>query len=128
MANTAPIEARSSAGIAGLDGRTVNARRVRDLAVTYTAALGGEQVLDALQRELVLKAAQLTVAAEDMRRCSLRGETIDVSDLVKLENLASRAVRALNLGKRDRPAPVFDPHSYAARKRAEALENAAVTK
>lgn len=108
MSDTSQVEMRSS-GIAGLDGRTVAARRVRDLAQTYTAALGG--VVDPLQRELILKAAQLNVAAEDMRRRSLQGETVDIASLVKLENLASRAVRSLNVNAK-RTAPVPDLQSY----------------
>jgi hypothetical protein len=116
MSDTSQIEMRSS-GIAGLDGRTVNARRVRDLAVTYTAAVGGTAAVDAMQRELILKAAQLNVAAEDMRRRSLKGEAVDIASLVKLENLAGRAVRALNLGAK-RKAPTQDLHSYLASKAA----------
>jgi hypothetical protein len=50
-----------------------------------------------MQRELILKVAQLAVAAEDMRRRSLKSEEIDIASLVKLENLSGRAVRAINL-------------------------------
>lgn len=120
MSYTLQVEMKSS-GIAGLDGRTTAARRVRDLAVTYTAALGG--IVDPMERELILKAAQLNVAAEDMRRRSLQGEPVDIASLVKLENLASRAVRSLNLsGKRSTPAP--DLQSYL-KARAAAADHAA---
>lgn len=116
MSDTSQVEMTSS-GIGGLDGRTLAARRIRDLAVTYTAALGGAEGLSPIERENVLKAAQLTVTAEDMRRRSLKGEAVDIASLVKLENLASRAVRTLNLGGK-RTVPQQDLRSYLASKAA----------
>jgi hypothetical protein len=116
MSDTTLFDQRSSR-TGGLDGRTFAARRISELAQTYTAALGGTDAVDAMQREMVLKAAQLTVAAEEMRRRSLKGEAVDVASLVKLENLAGRAVKALNLNGKRKP-PVQDLQSYLASKAA----------
>lgn len=91
-----------------LDGRTGNAKRVRELVAVFTGQLGGS--LDALQRETVTRAAELTVAAESMRKRSLRGETIDIAELIKLENAASRAVRGLNLGRQAARKPSLREH------------------
>jgi len=121
MTEAAQFDCRTGRMAGRLDGRSTTARRVRDLAATYTAAMGGGEGLTAIDRENILKAAQLTVAAEDMRRRSLKGEEIDLASLIKLENLAARAVRALNLGVK-RKAPAASLQDYL---RSKAAENAA---
>lgn len=101
----------------GIDRRSFAALRIAHLVKTYIETLGGPEAVDAMQREQVLKAAQLTVAAEEMRRRSLKGEAVDIASLVKLENLAGRTVKALNLNGK-RKAPSQDLHSYLAAKAA----------
>src|SRR5215213_10216404 len=81
--------------IPGVDGRTKPARRYRDIVKQLTAALGVTG--DDGQQTSVRRAAGLLVAAEQARASLIRGENIDLADLVKLENAADRAVRALNL-------------------------------
>jgi hypothetical protein len=82
--------------------RSQSARRYRDLIASFTNALGSH--LSDAQRVAVQRAAGLTVAAEEARAKAMRGEPIPIADLVKLENLADRAVRALNIKDR-RPNP-----------------------
>ncbi|MDI2103934.1 hypothetical protein [Bradyrhizobium sp. Mp64] len=94
-----------SGEVVGLDGRTWQARRIRSLASMYTAALGDS--LDALTLEAVQRAAELQVTAEWLRTRSLRGEAVSANDLVKAENLADRARRALRIG--NRPALTVRP-------------------
>src|SRR5687768_15605469 len=81
--------------VPGLDLRSPAARRYKDLIASFTNALGG--ILTDAQQVAVQRAAGLTVAAEESRAKAMRGEPVEIADLVKLENLADRAVRALNI-------------------------------
>jgi hypothetical protein len=82
-----PMRARAS-------GRTSGGRRVRDL---YRCYLAGMNNPDDACRAQVLAAAELTVAAENARAELLAGQG-DIEQIVRLENLANRAVK--RLGKR----------------------------
>ncbi|MDB5617473.1 MAG: hypothetical protein JWQ24_1711 [Tardiphaga sp.] len=104
MSDTAQIGERSG-WIAGLDGRTAAARRVRQVIDLFTAALGG--TLDPMKHDAVLRAAELQVTAEALRTRSLRGEPVAPGDLIKAENLADRARRSLRIG--DAPARTIRP-------------------
>ncbi len=70
-------------------------RRRRDLIGMFVAAIGGP-VADSRMISII-RAADLVAAAETQRAISLRGQPVDVASLVKLENLASRAVKLLGL-------------------------------
>lgn len=104
MSDTAQISERSG-WIAGLDGRTAAARRVKEVADGFARALGG--VLDPMKRDAVQRAAELQVTAETLRTRSLRGEAVSPGDLIKAENLADRARRSLRIG--DAPARTVRP-------------------
>lgn len=104
MLETSKTHDRSTTA-SGLDGRTVMARRVRQLTGMYSAALGG--ALDALQKEAVVRAAELQAIAEGLRTRSLRGEAVDPQALIKTENAADRARRSLRIG--NSPSPVARP-------------------
>jgi hypothetical protein len=82
-----PISARASLN-------TSQGRRVADLYRSYQRALGDPT--DAVAQANVLAAAELTVAAE-MARVELLAGKADVDQLVKLENLAARAIRRLGI-------------------------------
>jgi hypothetical protein len=73
---------------------TANGRRVADLYRSYLRAMGDPT--DAIAQANVLAAAELTVAAETARVQLLAGKA-DVDQLVKLENLAARAIRRLGI-------------------------------
>lgn len=77
------------------DRNTARGRRIADLFRGYMAALDNPS--DAITQANVLTAAELKVAAEDARKRLLNGEGADVDDLVRLENAASRAVKALGI-------------------------------
>jgi len=81
------------------------ARRVRDLTSAFSAELQGDAPLSVTQEAAVRKAAGLLSAAEDLRARALRGDPVDMPALVKLENLADRAVRALHRKRARPPAP-----------------------
>jgi hypothetical protein len=83
-----------------LDGRTLVARRRRELIAVYTAALGGAESLSEGQRIDIRKAAELTALAEQARARAMREGITgagDLADMVKLENAAARAVKALGI-------------------------------
>ena len=83
-----------------LDGRTLLARRRRELIDVYTAALGGAAALSEGQLIDIRKAAELTALAEQARARAMREGTADAGDIsamVRLDSTAARAVRALNI-------------------------------
>jgi len=75
------------------NGRTSAGRRVRDLYRAYLTALGRTDDLACAQ---ALAAAELVMAAENARAQLLAGQG-DVEQIVRLENLANRAVRRLGI-------------------------------
>jgi hypothetical protein len=75
-------------------GKTADARRVRDLYLSYMSALGNP--LNAIVQANVAKAAELVAAAE-IARAKLIDGAGDANQLVRIENLAARAVRSLGL-------------------------------
>jgi hypothetical protein len=107
--NTAEIGPGSAPGTPGktrlltlghLDGRTRAKKRARELFAAFEAELSaGGRDLSVKQRLDIEAAAVLCAIAEDKSARSLAGEPIAVADLVKLNNAAARAVRALSLPK-----------------------------
>jgi hypothetical protein len=83
-----------------LDGRTLVARRRRELIDIYIAALGGPALLSEGQRLDIRKAAELTALSEQARARAMREGITDASELsamIRLESTAARAVRSLNI-------------------------------
>jgi hypothetical protein len=104
-----------------VDGRTIVARRRRELIVVYTAALGGAAALSEGQRIDIRKAAELTALAEQARARAMRQGTTDASEIsamVRLESTASRAVRALALPPPNAGPPVQTLADYIASRHA----------
>ena len=64
--------------LAGIDGRSAEARRYRDLAMSFADDLGGAAVLTEAQRALVFQAASLVVQSEALNGAIIRGEEVDV--------------------------------------------------
>jgi hypothetical protein len=64
----------------------------------------------------VERAAELTVIAELTRAAAMRGEA-SPDDVVRAENLAGRAERALRISDQPKPAdPIREVHAYLAGK------------
>lgn len=76
------------------NGNTAEGKRTRDLFHAFMAETGKPD--SDVFRAAALAAAELTVAAESMRSKVLAGAG-DVEQLVRIENLASRAVRRLGI-------------------------------
>jgi hypothetical protein len=98
-------------------GRTSGGRRVRDL---YRAYLAGVSNPDDACRAQVLAAAELMVAAENARAELLAGAA-DIEQIVRLENLANRAVKRLGLKPTAASQPSLSEY-LAAKAPAEAAE------
>jgi hypothetical protein len=96
-----------STKIVALDRRTGNARRVAELIASFTAALGAAPI-DSLKRDAIERAAELQTMTEAMRKARLNGDrTISDDAIVKAENLADRARRALRIS--DAPTRTVRP-------------------
>jgi hypothetical protein len=65
--------------IAGLDGRTQTARRFRDLIEIWTLDLGGPELLGEGQRQLIRRAASLSIMAESIEADLARDLDFDVA-------------------------------------------------
>jgi hypothetical protein len=87
--------------VAGLDGRSAEARRYRDLVISYADDLGGANKLTEAQRTLIAQAATLQVQSERVQAAVLRGDVVDVEQLTRLANAAMRILTRLGL-KRER--------------------------
>jgi hypothetical protein len=84
---TDPLAARTN-------GHTAQGKRIRDLYRALTQRIGDPT--DVLAQADVLRAAELRVAAEELRAKVLHGEPCEPDALVRLENLANRAERRLS--------------------------------
>jgi hypothetical protein len=90
--------------IESLDGRTIAARRARELAQGFQAELG--VALTATQRLAVERAAVLVALAEDTKARRLAGDIgISLDDVVRVDNAAARAVKALGIKPGAAPKP-----------------------
>jgi hypothetical protein len=88
----------------GIDGRSAEARRFRDLVEGFAADFGttppGER-----EMALVRQAAAITVQAESMQAAIVRGEDVDPEQLTRLMNVQTRTLKELGLKKRGRQQP-----------------------
>jgi hypothetical protein len=85
-------------------GRSAEARRVRDLYVSYHAALGHPP--DVGTQSLILDAAESVVIAERARADVIAGNGGDLTNVVRVEGMAARALRRIGLNKVATPAPL----------------------
>jgi hypothetical protein len=123
MTTRKPLARHRCAGVSlskgTIDGRTLVARRRRELIEVYARALGGASNLSEGQLVDIRKAAELTSLAERARARAMREGTTDSSDLsamVRLESTASRAVRALNIPASSDQPRTPSPSEYLARR------------
>lgn len=114
VANPSMVRSRVTNGrklVAGLDGRSAEARRYKDLCLSLAGDLGGTSVMGAGQTALVRQAAAMIVQSEKLHGAVLRGEVIDTEQLTRLANAATRIIGAL---KRGRPTPRSETPSLSA--------------
>lgn len=83
--------------LATLDGRTLPARRAREVADAIERDLGGPDQLSYGERILLERAAVLTAIIEGDEAEWFAGKTIDFPILVMLHNAQRRALQAIGL-------------------------------
>jgi hypothetical protein len=93
--------------------------RRRELIDGYIAELGGIERVTALVRVEIERVADMMLLAEGMRGKALRGEAIDIGDLMRLEGVVSRLIRSLGLPAPG-AAPVMGLHDIVRRAAEEA--------
>jgi len=93
--------ANGSAVVCRVDGRSSEARRLRDLISDLTAELGGS--LSQIDQLRVRAAAIQVVHAEHLTADLLNGKPVDSEELTRASNSASRLLNALRAGKAKRP-------------------------
>jgi hypothetical protein len=90
--------------LGSLDGRTVAARRAREIADGFAADLG--VTINVTVRMAIERAAAMLAIAEDAQARRLAGDlSITLEDLTRLDNAAGRAVRALGIKPRTEHKP-----------------------
>jgi hypothetical protein len=102
--NRAAVSNRSTI-LAGVDGRTPEARRFRDLVLAYSEDLGGFEALSEDAAALVKQAATVTMQTEAMQGAATRGEAVDAEQLVRLSNVLARLLKALHGRRKPKKAP-----------------------
>jgi hypothetical protein len=95
----------------GVDGRSVVARRYRDVAIALADDLGGQDKLSEPSKILVRQAAALTVQVESLQSKIVAGEDVDLEQLTRLSNVLGRTLQRLGLRKpRARPTSPLAEH------------------
>jgi len=99
-----------------VDGRTVQARRYRELCSDLASDLGGDP--SAGQWLLVCRGAALAVQLELLEQSILTGTTIDAAEYASLTSVLIRTLKTLGLERRAKdvtPAATIDAHAAAVR-------------
>ena len=127
MAGVRPEKANGSAAsrsavtnasklVMNADGRSAVARRYRDVFSEIANDLGGQDVISEAQRQLVRRAAALSVYCESVESDMAQGSQIDTDDLVRVVNALTRVLTAIGLDRRPRPNDAPSLHEYIASK------------
>lgn len=83
----------------GVDGRSMVARRYRDVAIALADDLGGQDKLSEPSKILVRQAAALTVQVEGLQSKIVSGEDVDLEQLTRLSNVLGRTLQRLGVRK-----------------------------
>src|ERR1700722_13792765 len=84
----------------GGDGRSMVARRYRDVAIALADDLGGQDRLSEPSKILVRQAAAMTVQVESLRSKIVSGDDVDIEQLTRLSNVLGRTLQRLGIRKR----------------------------
>jgi hypothetical protein len=88
--------------VAGLDGRTQTARRFRDLIEEISNDLGGSDRLSEGQRQLIRRAASLSIMAESIEADMARDMAFDVTVYGTIADRLRRLFETLGLERQTR--------------------------
>ena len=89
--------------VAGVDGRSLTARRFRDLIEEISNDLGGPAVLSEGQRQLIRRAASLSIMAESIEADMARDMAFDVTVYGTIADRLRRLFETLGLERRAKP-------------------------
>jgi hypothetical protein len=78
-----------------VDGRTLRARRYRDIVNSLVDELGGAAAISEADRILVRQAASLSLQAEELERAVIVGDAVSNDELVRLSGTARRLLETL---------------------------------
>jgi hypothetical protein len=92
--------------VVGVDGRTMTARRFRDLVEEISNDLGGKSQLSETQRQLIRRASALSIMAESIESDLVLGRDFDLTNYGMVCDRLRRIVEALGLQRI--PLPVND--------------------
>jgi hypothetical protein len=96
-----------------LDGRTVAARRIKEIVGSISADLGGASGLGEAQRQLITRAALLSTILESAETKLLVGEEIDLTTYLSAIDRLRRVLTALGLERKARDVSTLTPLQYA---------------
>lgn len=88
--------------LANVDGRTIIARRYRDLCRAIFADQGGQDRLSETRQQLIRRFAALAVQAEEMEARLVRGETVDLADQCLIGSTLTRLASRIGVDRRAR--------------------------
>jgi hypothetical protein len=89
----------------GVDGRSAEGRRYRDLVCAFAAGLGGPDGLVEQDAALVRNAAAVTMKCESMQAAVVRGEHVDLEQMTRLANGLTRALNAIRARRKPKGSP-----------------------
>ena len=84
----------------GVDGRSAEARRFRDVLAEIVSDLGGADHLSEGERQLARRCAMLSVEAERMEATAVGGGDLDLEAYGSLTNTLWRALSRIGLRRR----------------------------
>ncbi len=102
-----------SAILDGIDGRSREARRFRDVLAEIVSDLGGHNGLSEGQRQLARRCAMLAVECEKIEALGVAGKAIDLEQYGQLTDRIGRCFQRLGLRRQPRDLTVLDPLEYA---------------
>ena len=96
----------------GVDGRTLAARRYRDLFHSFVSDLGGVEVTSEAQRQLARRCATMSCQAELMEAEFIAGDDTDWDQYLHLVGTLSRALSRLGIERKalDVTGPTLDEY------------------
>jgi hypothetical protein len=93
-----------------VDGRSLWARRYRDLVAGYVDDAGGMGALSELRLSLIRRIAALTVEAERLEVDLASGKTVDVDLLARLSSHIRRIAETIGLDRKPKDVTPRDAH------------------
>ncbi len=96
----------------GVDGRTLAARRYRDLFHSFVSDLGGMDITSEAQRQLARHCATMSCQAEVMEAEFIAGDDTDWDQYLHLVGTLSRALSRLGIERKalDVTGPTLDEY------------------